>query len=88
METDHSLPYSQEPAIYVHSQYSFPCSSRFSFLLHVVCDRYFHVTEVVTSFCIAVLWYDRGMILFCCLKTCRVVTRYVLICFIFITDAA
>jgi hypothetical protein len=36
---------------------------------------------------IAVLWYDRGMILFCCLKTCRVVIRYVLICFLFITDA-
>jgi len=87
MEPDHSLPYSQEPAIYVHSRYSFPCSSRFSFILHVVCGRYFHVTEVVTSFYIAVLWSDRGMILFCYLKTCRVVIRYVLICFLFITDA-
>jgi len=88
MGTDHSLPYSQEPATYVYSRCSFRCSSRFSFILHVVCDRYFHVTEVVTSFFIAVLWYDRGMILFCGLKTCRVVTRYVLICFLFITDAA
>jgi hypothetical protein len=39
------------------------------------------------SFYIAVLWYNGGMILFCCFKTCRVVIRYVLICFLFITDA-
>jgi hypothetical protein len=42
----------------------------------------------LTSFHIAGLWYDRSMILFCYLKTCRVVIRYVLICFLFITDTA
>lgn len=88
MEPDHSLPCSQEPAIYVHSWYSFPYSSGFSFLLHV-----FYVVGIsmslkwLTSFYIAVIWYNRGMILFCCLKTCAVVIRYVLICFLFITDA-
>jgi hypothetical protein len=48
-------------------------------MLHVVCVRYFHATEMVTSFYIAVFWYNRGMILFCCPKTCSAIIRYVLI---------
>jgi hypothetical protein len=61
----------------VYSRYSFSCLSGFSFILRVVCDKCFHVIEMVTCFCVAVFWSNRGMVLFGCPKTCRVIIRYV-----------
>jgi hypothetical protein len=65
---------------HIHKNLLFMCS--FDTVLLVPPDFHsynmLYVVGISMSF-IAVLWYDRGMILFCCLKTCRVVIRYVLI---------
>jgi len=87
MEPDHSLPYSREPVFMciLNTVFLVPADFHLYYMLYVV--GIFMSLKWLIFFYVAVLWYNRGMIVFCCLKTCRIVIRYVLICFLFVTDA-